>query len=116
MINREQLCKEFTELTGGHWHRVVPSNKYGNSQCSCGKVLGIMDFLDHLELNSTYENPADVLKVMMKRNDYDDFLASLQKTHWLEVDEFIEVYIVKPDTLLKAAIEFLKERRNRNDT
>lgn len=114
MNEREQLCKEFTELTGGHWHRVVPSNKYGNSQCSCGKVLGIMDFLDHLELNSTYENPADVLRSIIKSGLYNEFMAQyggLSK-FGRHLDSILVDLIIEQDALLKAAVEFLIERKN----
>lgn len=105
MTDREQLCKEFTELTGGHWHELVQvhPSEYNILTClKCGENGCI---------NPTYENPADVLRVMMKRDDCDDFLRELQKNHWLEIEEFIEKYILEPDALMKQAAEFLKEER-----
>jgi hypothetical protein len=44
------------------------------------------------------------------RDDYDMFLRDgLQRRYWLQIDEFIEEYILKPDAMLKAAVSFLKE-------
>ena len=106
--DREQLCREFTELTGGHWHewRIHYTPNGSKFYCRCHSDI----YLEAMELpdNPTYENPADVLKAMMKRDDYDDFLRELQKNHWLEIEEFIEKYIIEPGALLKAAVEWLK--------
>ena len=105
MTDREQLCKWFTELTGGHWHEWT-MQRGGYNGCNCGVI-----FTDYNE-NIDYTNPADVLRVMMERDDFDDFLIiGLQKNHWLELEEFIENYIIEPDALLKAAVTFLKEER-----
>ena len=101
MTDREKLCKEFTELTGGHWHEWT---EYQGNKCKCGL------FRYRGTDNPTYDNPADVLRVMMKRDDYDVFIREgLQKEKWLEIEEFIEIYIIEPDALLKVAVEFLKE-------
>ena len=41
MTDREKLCREFTELTGGHWHESVASGKDITCICDdCGKVHG----------------------------------------------------------------------------
>jgi hypothetical protein len=102
MTDREQLCREFTELTGGHWHEQV------NPEYCDGKLGGRCKIIR--DYNPTYTNPADVLRVMVDRDDYDMFLREgLQRRYWLQIDEFIEEYILKPDALLKAAVAFLKE-------
>ena len=41
MTDREKLCKEFTELTGGHWHERVWFKSFDDGMsfeqvCSCG--------------------------------------------------------------------------------
>ena len=116
--DRDKLCREFTELTGGHWHEFPRAQQYkdyfGNicntnrgRRCACGVSFNSR----YKSPNPTYENPADVLKAMMKRDDYDDFLRELQKNHWLEIEEFIEKYIIEPDELMHVAVEFLKEER-----
>ena len=122
MTDREQLCKEFTELTGGHWHEIVPSNKYGNPVCSCGREILLPDFI-HLAINNCrYDNPADMLRVMMARKDFGDFmvikihnfhqdiLKLLHGSERVRLQENIPIsYIIEPDALLKAAVAFLKE-------
>lgn len=112
MTDREQLCREFTELTGGHWHEFLAENngQYQYSCLNCVIYQSESDLKLHIKKSTpTYENPADVLKAMMKRDDYDDFLRELQKNHWLEIEEFIEKYILEPDALLREAVAFLKE-------
>jgi hypothetical protein len=106
--DRELLCKEFTELTGGHWH------EDGEFKAVSGKieVEGKMYKTEYQirNINPTYTNPADVLRVMALRNDYDAFTRGfLQREQWLLIEEFIEKYILEPDSLLKAAVGFLKE-------
>jgi hypothetical protein len=101
MTDREQLCREFTELTGVHWHEWT---EYQGNKCKCGL------FRYRGTDNPTYDNPADVLRVMALRNDYDAFTRGfLQREQWLLIEEFIEKYILEPDSLLKAAVGFLKE-------
>ena len=103
MTDRDKLCREFTELTGGHWHEPDGSN---TGTCTCSKWYLACPF------NPRWENTADVLRVMMERNDFDDFLIiGLQKNHWLELEEFIENYIIEPDALLKVAVEWLREEK-----
>jgi hypothetical protein len=103
MTDREKLCKEFTELTGGHWHdKTFPE---------CGVT------------NRYYTNPADVLKVMMKRADFGDFmvikihnihpqmLKLLHGSSRVGLQEEIPItYITEPDKLLQLAVEWLKEK------
>jgi len=116
MKDREQLCKKFTELIGWHWHEFLAENK-GQYQCSC---LNSVIYNDKNELNKhikksnhTYKTPADVLKVMARRDDYNEFICSFQKKYRLDINEFIEKYIIESDTLLKAAVEFLEERNGK---
>jgi len=112
MTDREQLCKEFTELTGGHWHEIGKKGK-----CSCGYSFFPDEIYYHLENNnSTYENPADVLRVIEKFDWSELFMAKLvygfeqPNIEGKDWDGCIPVgYILEPDALLKAAVEFLKE-------
>ena len=101
MTDREQLCKEFTELTGGHWHEWT---EYQGNKCKCGL------FRYRGTDNPTYENPADVLRVMKGAGKLDDFLYWLRYFGQEAYDtSWIETYIIEPDALLKAAVGFLKE-------
>ncbi len=109
MTDRNQLCKEFTELTGGHWHEVSLHRDGINHQCSCGAVIyDPRHYNEHLSnKNPSYENPADVLRVMMNRPDFYMFIDTVGGKQTLE---FMH-YIIEPDALLKAAVEFLKEEK-----
>jgi hypothetical protein len=112
MTDRENLCREFTELTGGHWHEWT---EYQGNKCKCGL------FRYRGTDNPTYDNPADVLRVMMVRDDW--FFMDWKKCEgfiWkigeaIIVDGKVKVFtvelpfIIEPDALLKAAVEFLRE-------
>lgn len=116
MTNRKLLCKEFCELTNGHWHEwEMYLDRDGNERfkCACGANL-------LRDQNPTYHNPTDVLRVMKLRGDWAMFLwviggntskgstpASYKKFDYIDID-----YILNPDALLKMAVEFLKERKN----
>jgi len=103
MTDREQLCKEFTELTGGHWHESVASGKDITCICDdCGKVHG----------NPTYENPADVLRKIIEIGLYDEFMVQyggLSK-FGRHLDSILVDLILEPDALLKVAVNFLKAK------
>lgn len=120
MTDRNQLCREFTELTGGHWHewekrRGSFRNIYGEWQqskntgyyCSvCGKRKKERHCINH-----TYTNPADVLKKIIEIGLYDEFMVQyggLSK-FGRHLDCILVDLILEPDALLKAAVEFLKE-------
>jgi hypothetical protein len=117
MTDREQLCKEFTELTGGQWHDPdAERNFYYPYMCSCRKEYWDFDHLiSHcISENPTYENPTNILKVI-----YDNFGdAELQSFlcwtgYYNQQDDYdldwIKDNLFEPDTLLKKAIEFLIE-------
>jgi hypothetical protein len=108
---REELCKEFTKLTGGQWHDPdTERNFYHHYMCSCGKEYGDFDHLiSHcIDENPTYENPADILKVMMERHDHKMFCRKIGVIY--DDGEFMirSDFITEPDALLKATIEFLR--------
>jgi len=117
MTNREQLCREFTELTGGHWHKV----KWVNDSdallgayyvCECGVKSNFSD--SRVLTNPTYENPADVLRVMKKQSEYYKFRDYYLLTKCICGDFKVwvpEELILEPDALLKAAVEWMKERK-----
>lgn len=128
---REQLCKEFTLLTGGHWHEIVqiPAHvkdgiRYTNhTTCSCRKDLLYFSNLEtHIkESNPTYENPTDVLNVLVKTMETDnwwDFVAYSKA--FIVIGEFDDDpedwaiksdYILKKDALLEEAVNFLRKRK-----
>ena len=116
MTEREQLCKEFTELTGGQYHDPdIERNIYHPYMCSCGRTYGDFDHLiSHcISENPTYENPADVLRSIIKSGLYNEFMAQyggLSK-FGRHLDSILVDLIIEQDALLKAAVEFLIERK-----
>lgn len=116
--DRELLCKEFTELTGGHWHEWKQYATYTGNQrfrCDCGAN-------ELRDKNPTYDNPADVLSRLY------EYLTSLQWDNFVEKcglwhtnivmqdpdyttlrKPYIAMEMLIGDSLLKAAVEFLKE-------
>ena len=108
---RIRLCKDFTLLTGGHWHDYKFGTKNGNSylKCSCGHLAYLGQFT---KLNPTYINPADVLRIIIELPMYPDFIG------WAEGDIAYDGrcympidYFLEKDKLLKTAIEYLKEKQ-----
>ena len=105
MTDREKLCKEFTELTGGHWHELVQvhPSEYNILTCvKCGENGCI---------NPTYENPADVLRKIIEIGLYDEFMVQyggLSK-FGRHLDSILVDLILEPDELMHVAVEFLKE-------
>jgi hypothetical protein len=97
--DREKLCKEFTELTGGHWHEWT---EYQGNKCKCGL------FRYRGTDNPTYENPADVLRVFDDIHKMSDFIFWLSNGE--QYNRIHYTFIIEPDALLNAAVEFLKER------
>jgi len=123
MTEREQLCKEFTELTGRHWHEeLYPEDKFHIIQCKCG----LSKYRNFGNWNPTYENPADVLRVMFKFLSVECWLLFIKKyglwhtektqqgNDFTEVKRpYIPIELLKGDTLLKTAVEFLKKGENK---
>jgi len=106
MTDRDKLCREFTELTGGHWHELVQvhPSEYNILTClKCGENGCI---------NPTYTNPADVLRVMMARDDWDKFADTISCGELMEPSyKCVGLeYIIEPDALLKVAAEWLKAK------
>ena len=104
MTNREEFCKKFTELTGGHWHE-NPKPEYYDGKLG-GRCKIMRDF------NPDYENPADVLKVIkafLNEDDFVKFARTVGADYPIWGTIYIELkYIIEPDALLKAAVEFLE--------
>lgn len=104
--DREQLCREFTELTGGHWHEFTTKN-WVTSCDVCHKIHSAE------YTNPTYENPADVLRVIIEIGLYDEFMVQyggLSK-FGRHLDSILVDLILEPDALLKVAVDFLKEEK-----
>ena len=110
MTDRTQLCKEFTVLTGGHWHEVSLHRDGINHQCSCGAVIyGPRHYNEHLSnKNPSYENPADVLRVMMEREDGIEFVEIVGGYDHCDWPYVKLAFIIEPDALMKQAVEFLR--------
>jgi len=110
MTDREQLCREFTELTGGHWHEELYSeDEFHIMQCSCGYHA----YRYFENWNPSYDNPADVLSKIIEIGLYDEFMVQyggLSK-FGRHLDSILVDLIIEPDALLKAAVDFLKEEK-----
>lgn len=107
----DNYAKEFHEATakeGDCWHEWITgvSPEIYLIVCKhCGEIY--TDYND----NPTYDNPRDILNRMKEfcgEERYDEFIRWLQQTHWFEIDEFLETYILNPPALLKKAVEFMK--------
>lgn len=107
MTNRELLCKEFTLLVSGQW-------------CEWSKECG-GSYAYVYGVKTTYENSVDVLKVMMMRDDFRDFIHnnSLRVNyHAFNITDAVIKFcaiLTKPDDLLKSAVKFLKEKKNEGE-
>ena len=108
MTDRTQLCKEFTELTGGHWHEWRWDDTVKVYKClECELASGY----PYPIINKDYTNPADVLKVMMEREDGIEFVEIVGGYDHCDWPYVKLAFIIEPDALLKAAVEFFKERK-----
>jgi hypothetical protein len=112
--DREQLCKRFHELTGGHWHELIGDRTCHWCSCDPSKQYRISDprhAMMPIHENPTYSNPADVLKKIIEIGLYDEFMVQyggLSK-FGRHLDCILVDLILEPDALMKAAVEFLKE-------
>jgi hypothetical protein len=116
MTDREKLCREFTELTGGRWHERVWFKSFDDGMsfeqvCSCGyHTAHDISMLKHIEVhNPTYTNPADVLAAIPEEHKdvFFDTIGIDDAHHcYIRID-----HIIEPDKLLLAAVEWMKEKR-----
>ena len=102
--SREQICREFHEACGGHWHE-VDQNIFGFEYCECFIESGgdVVDFT-----NPQYLHPDEVLSMMRGRKDWTAFWVSIVP---IEPSHFLE-----PDKLLKAAHKWVMERKRDDRT
>ena len=118
-MTREQKCKEFTELNGGHWHEVSWVNPNGpmfSGHYQCLTCQAGSHFRDNVKIaNPTYSRPEEVLAVMMKRKDW--FVEN-----WHEPEGFcweigsggltVDIaYITVKDKLFNAAHQWCAEHK-----
>jgi hypothetical protein len=93
MTEREQICKEFTEFNGGHWHEIA------FPECGIN--------------NPTYPDAKSILEVMDTRDDGEIFYANLIYSGNIEAnddDGYIpRFYILDSDKLLIAAWNWCRE-------
>jgi hypothetical protein len=115
MITREQKCKAIVLACGGHWHEWewIPSYE-GGEDLRC-KICGVEK--TKANDNPTFHNPADLLKLMMTRSDWDSFKWEIgyeattgHSTLTYEKHEYIDVrYILDPDKLVDKAFEWVRK-------
>lgn len=96
-MTRNQMCREFHEACGGHWHEWTEDQ--GN-QCKCGayNYWGTR--------NPTYSHPEEVLKVMMGRDDKFAFL----KSTFPSVRALV-LFVLEPNDLLTDAHKWCVEHK-----
>lgn len=111
MTDHEKLCKEFCKLTGRCWHEWdgVKTPDFHEIKCTCGYSEVTFLLNKHInENNPTYENPADVLRVIIKDLGFvttsEFFSLNRESKEMIDVDMILE-----KDALLKAAVNWLKE-------
>lgn len=127
MTDREQLCKEFQELTGGHWHEITFEDIQTLSEKAGISLIAAKAALRDDYNNPTYDNPADVLKKMFKFLSVECWLLFIKKhglwhtektqqgNDFIEITRpYIPIELLEGDIILKISIEFLKGV-NRND-
>lgn len=109
MTKAEQFCK----LNGIHWHKWKITGTHDEGvyyYCKCGQA-------SEFEPETPFSDAKSILEVMMKRNDYSNFLckvgAIIPIDNGIEIIRYIEYldifYILNPDKLLDEAILFLEE-------
>lgn len=104
----EEINKRFCELAGIHWHHYTEDDNFVLN-CSCGHKTY---FYENCCANPDFcDDPRLVLEVMMKREDYDDFLTKIRviDNPCLFLSRFIDDYIMKPGKLALAAITWMEE-------
>lgn len=100
--DREQICREFHEACGGHWHE-WKLNSY-ILMCKCGEVY--TDFNE----NPSYENPIDVLRVMMNRKDWNKFACTFFTPNFYLLEYFVHLsYLTEIDKLLITSYNWIKK-------
>lgn len=106
--------RRFAELAGICWHELVRQQiKPGVKECSCGKIIYNNGFSGHIkDSNPDFcADPREVLKVVMERDDWIEFLDWLRDydvtdSHYISVD-----YITTPSKLRDAWIEWKEKQK-----
>jgi hypothetical protein len=106
--------RKFAEMNGLCWHDVSLEQPYildgvqvGSLYvCTCGIKVHKYDRIAHCkQFNPDFSFAHEVLKVVMEREDWDDFLiwsdGSCEPNYWITVD-----YITTPGKLRDAWIEW----------
>lgn len=101
--------KRFAELIGVCF--ISPETFIANFSCRhCGERLwqeGNICAFCHKDFNPDFSDPREVLKVIMEREDWADFVIFLErKDDWWYVKEFCERYITTPGLLRDKWIEW----------
>jgi hypothetical protein len=106
----QEWAKRFTIACGYEWHEVVWLDRveYNFRACSCGHKYQVYD-KDHS--NPTYLNPADIIREVMKWDNWNEFKNKvLEGNHLRIIDRTNSIYKFitadPPTPLLKAATLF----------
>ena len=112
-MTREEMCKEFAELNGMHWHEDI-------QDIENGKLIGYPVWVCNCGYRSTFPPPnhtfpdaKSILEVMDKRADAKLFYCSLIYASGYDEnddDGYIDRdYVLDSDKLLSAALEWCRE-------
>lgn len=104
-MTREEICKEFCELNGMHWHEDI-------QDIENGKLIGYPVWVCNCGYRSTFPPPnhtfpdaKSILEVMMKREDWKLFITIIV----CDLYTFIHKFVLSSDKLLAAALEWCRE-------
>lgn len=112
-MTREEMCREFCELNGMHWHEDI-------QDIENGKLIGYPVWVCNCGYRSTFPPPnhtfsdaKSILEVMDKRTDAKLFYANLiysGNVEGIDDDGLIpREYILNPDKLLSVALDWCRE-------
>lgn len=111
--------KRFAELAGIEWHRVAPNGL--GYECSCGDRFWYLKNYKHV--NPDFSDAREVLKVMMEREDFLDFITKIchLSTDGVSYDVQYDIktfacYILNTTGLLRdEAIKWMEERNEASE-
>jgi hypothetical protein len=111
--------KEFCQLNNIHWHELKTAfSELFHYECTCGeKFLYLYELRNHVIIsNPTFSHPEEVLEVIEKRSDRNDFLdivgyacevlikGKRQHKKYIEYE-----YLKEPYKLFHTALEWSRE-------
>jgi len=97
--------EKFAKLNGIQWHE--PNKRMIDECIACGLSCKVCR-----DQNPTFTDAKSILEIMMKRKDFYLFLRRLSDIHFGYTNNINIDYIINPDKLLDASIEWCEEKIN----